>query len=91
MWSNVASNMKTTIVIPDGLLAEAQALARREGTTLKALTQEGLRKVIAEKKSRKEPFKLRDASVGGKGLRPEFQGPDGCDRIRALIHEGRGG
>jgi hypothetical protein len=83
--------MKTTIDIPDSLLAEAQALARREGTTLKALTQEGLRKVIAEKKSRKEPFKLRDASVGGKGLRPEFQDPNGWDRIRALIYEGRGG
>lgn len=83
--------MKTTIDIPESLLAEAQDLARREGTTLKALTQEGLRKIIAEKSARKKKFRLRDASVGGGWLNPEFEGPDGWERIRALIYEGRGG
>lgn len=65
--------MKTTIDIPDALLAEAQDLARRRGTTLKALTTEGLRKVIAEKKATKKPFKLRDVTVGGDGLTEEFR------------------
>ncbi len=81
--------MKTTVDIPDALLAEAQELARRERTTLKALTEEGLRKVIAEKKARKK-FRLRDASVGGKGLSPEFEGAS-WERIREAIYEGRGG
>lgn len=81
--------MKTTIDIPEPLLVEAQELARREGTTLKALTHEALRKVIAEKKRRKK-FKLRDASVGGQWLSPEFEGAS-WERIREAIYEGRGG
>ena len=46
--------MKTTIDIPDSLLAEVQELARRDGTTLKALTHEALRKVLAERKAPKK-------------------------------------
>jgi hypothetical protein len=80
--------MKTTIDIPDSLLAEAQAVARREGTTLKALTHEGLRKIIAEKKARKK-FKLRNVTFGGKGLSPEFEGAS-WERIRDAIYEDRG-
>ncbi len=85
---DIAGNMKTTIDIPDHLLAEAQEVARREGTTLKALTQEGLRKVIAEKKAR-TPFKLEDKSVSGNGLHPEMEGAS-WERIRDLIYEGHG-
>jgi len=81
--------MKTTIDIPDALLAEAQDLARRQGTTLKALTAEGLRKVIAEKKAKKKPFKLRDVSVGGDGLTDEFRNAN-WEQIRDAIYEGRG-
>ena len=81
--------MKTTIDIPDALLAEAQDLARRQGTTLKALTQEGLRKVIAEKKAKKKPFKLRDVSFGGDGLTDEFKNAS-WEQIRDAIYEGRG-
>jgi hypothetical protein len=82
--------MKTTIDIADSLLAEAQEVARQEGTTLKALTQEGLRNVIAERKRRQKRFKLRDASVGGHGLNPEFRDAS-WERIREEIYEsGRG-
>lgn len=81
--------MKTTIDIPDALLAEAQDLARRQGTTLKALTTEGLRKVIAEKKAKKKPFKLRDVSFGGDGLTDEFKNAT-WEQIRDAIYEGRG-
>ncbi len=81
--------MKTTIDIPDGLLAEVQEIVRRDGTTLKALTLEGLRKVIAEKKAPKAPFKLRDCSVKGDGLTPEFEGAS-WEKIRDAIYEGRG-
>lgn len=82
--------MKTTIDIPEPLLAEAQELARREGVTFKALTTEALRKLLAEKKARRKPFKLRDASVGGGWLSPEFEGAS-WERIREAIYEGRGG
>lgn len=44
--------MKTTVDIPDALAEEARKLASREGTTLKVLIEQGLRKVIAEPASR---------------------------------------
>lgn len=81
--------MKTTIDIPDGLLAEVQEIVQRDGTTLKALTIEGLRKVLAERTAPKKPFKLRDCSVGGNGLTPEFEGAS-WEKIRDAIYEGRG-
>ncbi len=79
--------MKTTVDIADALLAEARKVAGRRGTTVRSLIEEGLRRVIA---SERVPgrFKLRDASFGSGGLRPEAQG--GWDRIRDLSYEGRG-
>ncbi len=81
--------MKTTIDIPDALLAEAQAIAARDGVTFKALTLDGLRKVIAERNAPKAPFTLRDCSVKGEGLTPEFEGAS-WEKIRDAIYEGRG-
>ena len=37
--------MKTTVELPDELLRAAQRTARREGTTVKSLLEEGLRAV----------------------------------------------
>lgn len=68
----MASHMKTTIQIADALLAEAQAVAVREQTTLKALVDEGLRRVLADRQGRK-PFTLPDRSVGGEGLDPGLE------------------
>lgn len=76
--------MKTTIDIPDPLLDEARKLASRDGTTLKALVETGLRRVIEERRPSK-PFKLRRASVGGKGLQPGVREGD-WERIRALAY-----
>ena len=68
----MASHMKTTVHIPDALLAEARAIAARDKTTLKELVNEGLRKVVKERAEAK-PYKLKDCSFGGQGLTPEFQ------------------
>jgi hypothetical protein len=65
--------METTVDLPAELLREAQELARREGTTLKALIEAGLREVLARRSAAGSRFVLRDASVGGNGLRPEFR------------------
>ena len=80
--------MKTTIEIPDPLLAEARAMAARQDTTVKALVEEALRRFVAQKTGA-GPFKLRKASFCGRGLHPEAE--DGSwARIRHLIYEGRG-
>jgi hypothetical protein len=83
------SHMKTTVHIPDALLAAAQAIAAREKTTLKALINEGLQKVVKERR-KKKPFRLEDGSVCGRGLSPELEGAS-WEKIRELAYEGRGG
>ena len=85
----MATHMKTTIEIADPILNEARRLASREGVTLKALVELGLRRVIAEKKSG-GAFKLRKASFKGKGLQPAAK-QAGWEGLRALAYEGRGG
>jgi hypothetical protein len=80
--------MKTTLDISDPLLREARKVAARQGTTLRALVEQGLRRILAEKTS--EPtFRLRKASFKGRGLRPELQDAN-WDRMRDLAYEGRG-
>lgn len=81
--------MKTTIDIADPLLRQARQLAARDGTTVKALVEQGLKRVIAEHR-RPGAFKLRDASFGGGGLRPGIEDLS-WDRIGALVYEDRGG
>ena len=81
--------MKTTLEISDPLLRAARKTAAREGITLRALIEHGLRLAIAEKHKR-SAFKLRDASVDGNGLRTEL-GDASWNRLRDLAHEGRGG
>ena len=43
---------KTTLEIPDPLLRDAKKLAASEGTTLRALVEQGLRKVVADTRRR---------------------------------------
>lgn len=81
--------MKTTIEIADDLARVAKEHAARENITLRELFERGLRMAIrADRES--AGFNLRDASVGGRGLQPEFRDAD-WSRVRAAIYEGRGG
>jgi hypothetical protein len=81
--------MKTTIEIANPLLNEARRLAAREGLTLKALVELGLKRVIAEKKGG-AAFKLRKASFKGKGLQPAAKRAS-WKGLRSLAYEGCGG
>ncbi|MPZ56309.1 MAG: DUF2191 domain-containing protein [Rhizobiales bacterium] len=76
--------MKTTVDIADPVLQEARKVAARESTTLRALIEEGLRRVLAERK-RKSPFRLRLVTAGGRGLRPELRNAT-WDEIRELSY-----
>jgi hypothetical protein len=81
--------MKTTIEIADALLTEAKRVAAREGVTVRALVEQGLRRVLDERRRGAAGFKLRKASFKGRGLQPGFDGPS-FDRLRDLAYEGRG-
>ncbi|HEV8306691.1 MAG TPA: type II toxin-antitoxin system VapB family antitoxin [Methylomirabilota bacterium] len=80
--------MKTTVEIPDSLLEEARRLAAREGTTVRALVEEGLRRLLAERKGAAD-FRLRRATFKGQGLQPDFVGAP-WGRMRDTAYEGRG-
>ncbi|MGH8875110.1 MAG: DUF2191 domain-containing protein [Acidimicrobiia bacterium] len=70
--------------IADGVSEAAKRLALQEGTTLTALIEEGLRRVLDER-GRSAPFKLRKETFEGSGLSPEF-GDASWERIRDEIY-----
>jgi hypothetical protein len=80
--------MKTTVEISDGLLAAARKIAAKQGTTVRALIEEGLRRVVEARRARGR-FKLRDRSWGSGGLRAEFRGSS-WDEMRDASYGGRG-
>jgi hypothetical protein len=84
----MVAHMKTTLEIADPVLSAAKQTAHREGTTLRSLVEEGLRLAL-DRRQRGERFRLRDASVGGRGIRPELEGAS-WDEIRDLVYEDRG-
>jgi hypothetical protein len=80
--------MKTTIDISGPLLREARKVAEREGVTLRALVERGLRRVVTEAKPG-APFRLRRASFKFEGLQAEARGGS-WSRLRDPTYEGRG-
>jgi hypothetical protein len=59
--------MRTTIRLPEDLLAEAKHLAARTGRTLTAVIEDALREVLARAEGRVQspPFRLPTFSGGG--------------------------
>ena len=81
--------MKVTVDISDPLLREVRKIAARDLTTLRALVEQGLRKIMAERKAARR-FRLRKVTFKGRGLLSELRDAD-WDKIRDLAYEGRGG
>ena len=81
--------MKTTIELSDAALDEARRVAAKEGTSLRALIEEGLRRVLADRRARRAGFRLRRASFRGKGVAPEFAG-ESWPAVRDAIYRERG-
>lgn len=81
-------HMRTTIDLSDALLTRAKRLARQRGTTVRALVEEGLRKVLDEQQP--GAYRMPDASFGRGGLVDGLDAGD-WERIRELAYEGRGG
>lgn len=80
--------MKTTVDLSGDLAAAAKAYAVRERITLRSLVERGLRLALSADRQR-ERFRLRDQSVGGRGLQTPYREAD-WSRLRASTYEGRG-
>ena len=80
--------MRTTIDIPDALLEEARKVAARDHTTVRALVEQGLRHVLAERNGARE-FRLRKATFRGEGLQPGVTDAT-WELIRDLVYDGHG-
>ena len=64
--------MKTTIELPDELLEQVRGVARREGTTLRRLVEEGLQRSL-EARRKAVQGELDFPSYGGSGLTTDFE------------------
>jgi hypothetical protein len=78
--------MKTTVEINDALLEEAKRWAERERTTLRALIEEGLRRLISERR-RAKGYSLRRVTFTGEGVSPDVTG---WEETRRRAYDGRG-
>ncbi len=94
IWAAIHANMgshimKTTIEIADDLFERVQRVARKEKTTFRSLTEQGLRIVLKEKQQNK-PKKLPPlVTVRGQGLTDEFKNAP-WEKIRDEIYKGHG-
>jgi len=80
--------MKTTVEISDDLFTRTREVAQREGTTLRALIEEGLEAVLA-RREQKVAYRWPDLSVTGEGLLPEIE-EGAWEPLRDRIYTGRG-
>lgn len=75
--------MKTTIELPDDLIARSREIQKRDGTTLKALVEEGLRLAI-EKRAKPTEFRFEPVFGGSGWLTDEAERSGG---LGALLRE----
>jgi hypothetical protein len=62
--------MRTTINIPDDLLAEVKKLSAKSHTTLTALVEEALRERLSKRRQKPRAKPLRLTTYGEGGLQP---------------------
>jgi hypothetical protein len=80
--------MKTTIDIADTLFARAKKHARRTGRPLRALVEDGLRRVLESESADRPRFRLIDRSVGKEGAKNPLEDWSWQD-LRDEIYGGR--
>lgn len=84
----VYHSMKTTIEIADDLFERARHLARKEKTTFRSLTEQGLRLVLQGKQDKLKKLPPL-VTVRGNGLTDAFKNAS-WDKIRNEIYRGHG-
>ncbi len=80
-------DVKTTLDIADALLARAKKYARRTHQPVRAVVEEGLRRVL-EAKAPSSRYHVRDASVGRSGGHNPLEAMSWSD-LRDEIYGGR--
>jgi hypothetical protein len=76
--------MKTTVEISDDLLKRSQQIAKKEGTSVRALLEEGLRLALRSRQTRQR-HRFQFPLFGKDGLNEEFR--DGSwETIRETIY-----
>ena len=80
--------MKTTIEIPDDLIRQVRRVVQQEGTSLRALVEEGLQRSLeARRQVVRRPLDF--PIYGGSGRTHEFQDAS-WSRVRAEVYRERG-
>ena len=79
--------MRTTVHLPDDLLAEAKKLAADSRTTLTALIEDSLREAVVRRARRPRSKPLRLTTFGRSGLRPGVDLDDSAGLLDVM--EGR--
>lgn len=62
--------MKTTVELPDSLVAEAREIAHQGGTSLRELLTAGLRTELERRRSGAAGRRFHFPAAGGTGLKP---------------------
>jgi hypothetical protein len=84
--------MKTTVELPDHLLATLHTLAARERTTFRALLVSAVQQFLGSRGTRgRGRFRLRDGAVDGRGLSSAFADAGWSAVAEAIYGPGRGG
>lgn len=83
-------SMKTTVEIPDSLFKAVKTFGHKKNMIFKEVLEAALVSYLEQRHNSKTKFKLKDASVCGRGLAPGLQEGDWA-QIRNLAYEGRGG
>jgi predicted transcriptional regulator len=81
--------MKTTIEIADDLFKKVQRLAQKENTSFRALTEAGLRMVVAGKQGKKAAKLPPLVTFNGGGTTDEFSDWN-WDKVRDEIYHKHG-
>ncbi len=68
----MGTHMKTTIEITDDLLSRAKRIAQRDGTTLRELVEDGLRRTLQDREQPVQRELKPLPTMGGLGLLPPY-------------------
>ncbi|MFN2496340.1 MAG: DUF2191 domain-containing protein [Pseudonocardiaceae bacterium] len=79
--------MKTTIEIDDELLRRAKIRAAQQGTSLRSVFEDALRRALDEHQRRASSYTMPDRRVHGSGLRPEVRDRTLTDLIHSTYVE----